>query len=154
MNCWLVVALPTRATGTLFCTTTVSVGEVRRSCVDIRESRISVKPRRVWRFAPCPAAVFTKIASPTSARWMSKELTTPSQGASPISLGRQPAVETSHRKVSPENRSRKFQFRCPLFTKSASSASLGPFSTSRASRRKVHALRTAGLPPQHVPVQP
>src|SRR4051812_49803376 len=27
MNCWLVVALPMRATGTLFCTTTVSAGE-------------------------------------------------------------------------------------------------------------------------------
>jgi hypothetical protein len=26
-NCWLVVALPIRATGTLFCTTTVSAGE-------------------------------------------------------------------------------------------------------------------------------
>jgi hypothetical protein len=27
INCWLVVALPMRATGTLFCTTTVSAGE-------------------------------------------------------------------------------------------------------------------------------
>jgi hypothetical protein len=26
-NCWLVVALPMRATGKLFCTTTVSAGE-------------------------------------------------------------------------------------------------------------------------------
>ena len=27
MNCWLVIALPMRATGTLFCTATVSAGE-------------------------------------------------------------------------------------------------------------------------------
>ena len=36
-----------------------------------------------------------------------RRLGTPSQGASPISLDRQPAVATSHRRVSHENRSRR-----------------------------------------------